>query len=293
MKIGIVGMGNWGSRVYSEHRELVKEGFIDGVATYDASYSVQTDYKDYKRLLEKVDAVDICTPNETHYHLVKQALNANKHVLVEKPMSVNSDECYELIELASEKGLVLQVGHIFRFANVIKKLKKLHDKNKFGDLLYMTLDWTTLMNYRSNVDIIWDLLPHPLDIIHYVTHKFPERWNVLGKNVRRREKKEFALINLDYGDFYANVELSWLTPQRRRHLKFVGRNATAVVECVQQMMYIYEKDNNKNMVNIQKNNTIRDEIKNFVGSVATGKMPLNSHIVGARNVEAIEKILGY
>jgi len=303
MNIGVIGIGSWGRRVLGEYADLSKDGKIDGFGICDNNKDLLNKYKkehnpniisnDYKDFLKKdeIDAVHICLPNNFHYKVAKEALVNGKHVLLEKPMTVKSDEAYELIEIASQNGLILQVGHIFRFANVIRRVKELFDENYFGDIYYLTMNWTTLMNPMEGIDIIWDLLPHPLDMIHFLTGKWPSEWKIISRAYRREELSEVAFINLNYDKFFATIGLSWVTPERKRLLEIVGSNRSARVECVKQKIHIFEGNERDFDLEVQSNNTIKDEAMNFITSIKQNKMPFNSHIIGAKNVDIIEKIL--
>jgi len=302
MNIGIIGVGYWGKKVVGEYIELAKEGKIEGVGICDVREEVLKEFedrehvikvsKDYREFLkgDDIDGVHICTNNASHYEIAKEALQNGKHVLLEKPMTTDANKAYELVEISAHTGLILQVGHIFRFANVIRKAKELVEKNYFGKIYYFTLKWTTLMNPINGVDIIWDLLPHPLDIVHFLTGKWPANWQVSAKFYRRKSLNEIAFINLDYKDFVANIELSWVTPERKRLMEIVGSNRMAKVECVKQKILVFEDDKRFDM-EIEANNTIKGEAINFIESIKKGKLPFNSHIIGAKNVDVTERIM--
>ena len=301
MNIGIIGAGYWGSKLASEYIQLAREGIIDGIGICDVREEVLEKFndkkvikksRDYHSFLkeDKIDAVHIAVNNAFHYDVAKEALENGKHVLLEKPMTTESNKAYELIEVSANHGLILQVGHIFRFANVIRKAREMISKGEFGELRYFTLKWTTLMQPISGVDIMWDLLPHPLDIIHFLTGRWPHDWQVMAKSYRRKEPNELAIINLDYKDFIATIELSWVTPERKRLMEVIGAEKMAKVECVKQEMHIFENGKEYD-VKIEVNNTIREEALNFISSIKNKKMPFNSHIIGAKNVDAIEKII--
>jgi len=302
MNIGVIGIGYWGSKVVREYIDLAREGIINGVGICDIRKETLENFKgnenvvklgtDYKEFLKDdgIDAVHIAVNNDSHYDVAKEALKNGKHVLIEKPMTTDSSKAYELVELSAHHGLILQVGHIFRFANVIRKAKEMVNENYFGDIRYFTLKWTTLMQPIKGVDIIWDLLPHPLDIIHFLTGKWPSKWQVMARAYRREMPNELALINLDYDDLIANIELSWLTPERKRLIEIIGEKRMAKIKCVKQRMRIFENGNEFD-VEIEANNTIREEALNFTESIKSQKMPFNSHIIGAKNVDVIEKIM--
>ena len=299
MDVGIIGIGYWGKKVVREYIDLYEEGFIDSIAICDIDESrlepfkeqVKT-YTDPEKFIRDIDAVHICTNNQTHYEIAKTALMDETNVLVEKPMTMDHGQAYNLVELASENGLVLQVGHIFRFANAIRKVRELHKERFFGDIRYVKLEWTSLMPSIKDLDIIWDLLPHPLDIINFVTGEWPTEFRVTGRAYRREKLSEVAFIQADYNnDFFANIAISWLQPIRRRTMEIVGSKRSAVVDCVGQEIEAYDEDGSKNRIEVVSNNTIRDEALNFLNAIKTGRNTFNSAIVGARCVETIERVL--
>ena len=177
IKVGVIGVGYWGKKVLREYFDLANENpNVKLVAVCDPmqenllhakdNFNVPNIYNDYKEMLTSpyIDAVHIATPNDTHYPIAKLALESGKHVLVEKPMTKSSIEAYDLIETASKKGKVIQVGHIFRFNNAISELKRLIQTGALGKIFVGKLEWTDKYTPKTETNIIYDLLPHPLDI---------------------------------------------------------------------------------------------------------------------------------
>src|SRR3990170_2665928 len=127
INVGVVGAGYWGKKIVSEYMQLAKQDSHVGLQTVCDHleenlkccevYSIPCLTKFHKEAVSspEVDVINICTPNETHYEICREALEAGKHVLVEKPMTLSSAEAYELVELAHKQNLVLSVGHIYRF----------------------------------------------------------------------------------------------------------------------------------------------------------------------------------
>ena len=184
IKVGIIGIGYWGKKLTKEYYELSKERLdIKLAAVCDKSednlsfaknnFGIQNTFADYRELLPHVDAVHIATPNDTHYQIAKDALEAGKHVLIEKPMTKSSKESYELVELAANREKLIQVGHIFRFNNAVNELKKLVQNGVLGKIFVGKLEWTDKYFPKTETDIIFDLLPHPLDILNYVFNEWP------------------------------------------------------------------------------------------------------------------------
>lgn len=284
-----------------EYLALRKDGLIDAVYVADRSKPAREraakagrldgTATSVKGLLGKVDAVHIATRNEDHYAVARQALDAGRHVLVEKPMTTDSHTSYELAERASAAGVVLQTGHIYRFNNAIHEVKKLLDKDFFGNVYYTRFQWTTKMPSPDGIDIIWDLMPHPLDIMHYLTGEWPKETVGVARSFRRKGPAETAFITALYpGGQPVNFELSWLRPIRSRSMEIVGEKKDAIVDCAGQKIEIVE-DGKTRPHPVKVNNTVRDEVEHFVTSIGQRKNPLNSAIIGARNVQAIESIL--
>lgn len=297
MRIGVIGIGSWGLRVAKEYLDLVRDGYIDDLILCDIDKSkleifsdeaITTDSLDH--LINRVDGIHICTPNSTHYEITKKALENGVHVLVEKPMATDHGKAYEIAELALSNDLILQVGHIYRFANVIRKTKELYEKNYFGEIYYFNLTWTHLIPYIDGVDILWDLLPHPLDILNFITKEWPLEFSGVGRAFRRATLNEVVSLQALFNHFFASIHLSWLSPIRRRVLEIVGSKRTALVECVKQTIKLYEEDEER-VMDVKANNTIKDEIINFIEAIKTGKNTFNSSIIGVKNVEMIEKAL--
>lgn len=297
MRLGVIGLGNWGIRVAREYIALKDEGIIDSLLLCDVDNSRLKPFTDREvsnqidEVIDKAEGIHICTPNSTHYNIAKKALESGVNVLVEKPITTEHNQAYDLVELSLNEKLILQAGHIYRFANAIRKVKELYENDYFGNLYYFNLSWTHLMPYMNNVDILWDLLPHPLDILNFITREWPTEFVGVGRAFRRDRLNEVSTIQAIYKDgVFANIHLSWLSPIRRRVFEIVGSKCTALIECVKQEVRIYE-DGKEKLLSIEANNTIRDEILNFMSAIENGRNTFNSSIVGARNVEMIERAI--
>jgi predicted dehydrogenase len=293
LRAGIIGAGYWGSKVAREYIALMKEKMLESVYICDVDNQRLKPFvdecktvNDINKVLKEVDMIHVCTPNSTHYEITRKALERHINVLVEKPMAADVNQAFDLVELSMKKGAILQVGHIFRFANIVRKVKQFFELGDFGKHYYFNLEWTHLIPPIENVDVTYDLLPHPLDIINFITGKWPLSFNGIGKTFRRPKLAEAAFIEAIYDEFFANIHLSWLCPVRTRKLEIIGSKKSINADCVKQTAIIYEGCSSRDLI-VDQNNTIRDEISNFLGSIKTGKSDFNSSIVGARTIEMI------
>ncbi len=305
--LAVIGVGYWGKKVTDEYlrlcqsnpkASLVKACDIqeENLKYCHEAYGISNEKltKDYREVLslEDVDGVHICTPNETHYKICKEALEAGKHVLLEKPMTLNSKEAFDLCEIAKSQSCVLQIGTIFRFNNALKKILGLVQKGYFGNIYYLKLRWTTLMPPPNNRDIIFDLASHPIDIINYLLDQWPVSVTCVTRFYRRKELDEVAYIVAELkGDVIAHIEVSWLQPSKVRELDLIGSERCADVDCLNQKIRIHENKNEKwRNVLVKRNNTIEAEAINFVESIIQGRGSVSSGLIGAKNVEVLEYI---
>ena len=296
MRVGVVGLGYWGSKVVEEYAALRDDGVIDAVAGCDvdrervaATDDVDAGYTDVDGLLPEVDAIHVCTSNETHAPVATAALDAGVDALVEKPLASTRADAYDLAELASETGRVLQTGHIYRFANVVRELRDLYRDEYFGDVRQINVQWTHHVDPRTEDGVLWDLLTHPIDILNFVTGEWPSDATGETYSFRHEDVAEAASLQLSGEIPPTTVGLSWVDPVRRRTFQVVGSRRTVVAECVEQTISVYE-DGEQSERQVTANNTIRTEAENFIEAIETGENTFNSAVVGARAVDAIQSI---
>jgi UDP-N-acetylglucosamine 3-dehydrogenase len=305
VKVGVVGAGYWGRKVISEYLALAKENpkvslsHICDIQEQNLLYCSKFFHipksrllKSYDELLDldQIDAVHICTPNNTHYQFCKEALMAGKHVLLEKPMTLSSRQAFELMDLEKKEGLVLQVGYIFRFNNALREARKLIRGKFFGDLYYLRLQWTNLMLPTPKRDIIFDLGPHPVDIINFLLETWPSKVTCKARAYTRKTLPEtvYAIVELNTL-VMANIELSWLQPGKERRVDVIGAERCATIDCLNQNVDVFQNHGrNSFRVNVQRNNTILTEVKHFVDRISEDVESVNSGLVGPMNVLVLE-----
>ena len=307
INVAVVGAGYWGRKVISEYLQLASiNPRVNLVKICDLKaenlkfcsevfhVSERTLCEEYKDVLcsDNVDAVHICTPNETHHEVCMEALGANKHVLLEKPMALSARDAWELVGTAESKHLCLQVGHIYRFNNALRMMRDLISQNYLGALYYLKLQWTTLAHSPLNRDIIFDLGPHPVDIMNYLLKKWPVKVTCRAKAYRRALMEELAYVTLEFDEkLMAHVELSWLQPGKVRELNIMGEERSATVDCLNQSINIFENNGGGSFsLDVTKNNTILDEASHFINSMLENNNHRNPGRVGAGNVAVLESL---
>jgi len=251
MKIAVIGAGYWGPN-------LMRNLFELGVLTHVCDKSKKALDKASKLpqchrvnlvqdadviMTDKtIDAVVIATQPNAHYPLAKQALLANKHVFVEKPLTLNSVEAEKLVELADKKGLVLMVGHTFLYSPDILFLKKMVTNGEFGDVYYMYSRRLNLGKIQSAANVVQDLAPHDISIFQYLLNKRCLGVQAYGGSYILENIEEVAFINFMYeNEIIVNLHLSWIDPLKIRELIVVGSKQMIKCDSLNKKIHLYNK----------------------------------------------------
>jgi predicted dehydrogenase len=295
--VGVVGLGHWGSKVVDEYVALREEGVIDGVVACDeddgrlaAVNEVDDRVKDLNATIDHVDGVHLCTPIGTHGPLGQTVLESNTDLLVEKPFTADPDSSFRLLQTAMRENRILQTGHIYRFANVMDRLRDLHRTGRFGTLEEITVRWTHNIAPPSGTDVLWDLAPHPIDILNYITGDWPSDEYCRTRTRPTADGPTAATAQFETAGADVRMDVSWDDHVRRRDVELCGTDASALVEAVEQEITVYD-EGGVHGVAVERNNTIRREARNFVDAIETRRNTANSAVVGIRTVEAIDRLV--
>jgi predicted dehydrogenase len=239
IKLAVVGYGYWGPNIVRnvmERSELELWGLCETnperVARFSARYPGIRTSADLDEVLgdPTVDAVSIATPPATHYPLAKRALEAGKHVMVEKPLATCSTQAQELVALAASKGLVLMPGHTFLYSPAVNKVRELIDSGELGEVYFVTSSRMNLGIYQAD-GVVNDLAPHDLSILLYWIGRPVSMVSATGSTVFQNGVPETAFLTLSFeGGPTANVQLSWLAPHKVRQMIVVGSRRMVIYD---------------------------------------------------------------
>jgi predicted dehydrogenase len=238
VRVGQVGLGYWG-------RNLVRN--FDALADLrwlcDASAETREEFAqgypgarvtgDFAELLadDEVEAVVIATPVPTHHPLAKAALEAGKHVFVEKPPAMRVAEMEELIGLAEARGLVLMPGHLLLYHPAVQKLKELVDAGELGDVLVVYGNRQNLGVIRKDENALWSLGVHDLSVILWLIQEEIVEASAHGHAFLNDGVEDVVFCYLRFASGkIAHMHLSWLDPHKMRRLTVVGRDKMAVFD---------------------------------------------------------------
>jgi predicted dehydrogenase len=249
--IGQVGLGYWGrnlARVFDDVADLTwlcdtSEPLREEFAQRFPDARVTGDFGELLAAND-VDAVVIATPVPTHFPLARAALEAGKHVFVEKPPAMYVSEMEELIGLAEARGLVLMPGHLLLYHPAVQKLKELVDSGELGEVLVAYGNRQNLGKIRKDENALWSLGVHDLSVIQYLIQEEIVEAAAHGHAFLNAGVEDVVFCYLRFASGkIAHMHLSWLDPHKMRRLTVVGRDKMAVFDDMEldQKITVYDK----------------------------------------------------
>jgi predicted dehydrogenase len=249
--VGQVGLGYWGKNLVRNFDDLADLRWLCDSderlrAEFAARYPNARVTGDFDDLLNdpELQAIVIATPVPTHHPLAKRALEAGKHVFVEKPPAMRESEMEELVAIAEREGLVLMPGHLLLYHPGVHKLKDLVDSGELGDVLCVYGNRQNLGKIRKDENALWSLGVHDLSVILYLLDEEPSEAVAHGRDFLNPgvEDVVFCYLRFPSGRI-AHMHLSWLDPHKMRRLTVVGREKMVVFDDMEldQKVTVYDK----------------------------------------------------
>jgi predicted dehydrogenase len=240
IRAAVVGLGYWGPNLarnlqVSDDYELV--GLCDQVpgrlSKVGENYPWAKRFASLPEMLKetKPEVVVIATPVASHHASVKTALEAGCNVLCEKPLASTVAQAAEIVEMAARLNLRLFVDHTFTYTGAVRSIRDLYNSRKLGDLFYVDSVRVNLGLFQPDVDVIWDLAPHDLSILHYVINRKVLSVRAHGSSHNPRHLADVAYVSVEYeGGLEAHMHLSWLSPVKVRRMIFSGTGSSAIYD---------------------------------------------------------------
>ena len=236
--LGLIGCGHWGPKVA---RSLASVGGdLRVLCDLDPArleplrqrYPGSRATTDYRQAIADpgVEAVAVCTPVATHYEIAKAALEADRHVLVEKPLADSVGRAEELVELADRRGLVLHVDHTLVHSAGVQRIRSVIDSGEIGELLYIDCVRINLGLFQSDVNVLWDLAPHDLSVVCYLMDRRPRWVSAVGAaHLGRFESQAYLTVKYD-DSLIAHLHVNWLAPVKIRSTLIGGSKRMIVYD---------------------------------------------------------------
>lgn len=319
IRLAQFGVGRWGNHLLRNFLALSAVDVVAVVEPRTAQHPLIRDKFDLAPAIAlttdaeavlanpKVDAVAIATPAATHYALIKTALKNGKHVLAEKPLTLNVAECEELCELAVENRVQLVIDHTYLFHPVVQQGKAVLNHQPLGTLRYGYAARTNLGPVRPDVDALWDLAIHDIAIFNHWLGELPIAVAAQGQIWLQSDRPaephfpaglaDIAWLRLLYpSGFEATIHVSWANPDKQRRLGIVGDRGTLIFDEMQadaplvlqrgefepQGLYFMPTNLNREVIDIPPGEPLKQVCQHFVDCVGQQTdSPLSSGQVGA------------
>ena len=240
VRIAVVGLGYWGPNLVRNLHELPEADVAlvcdtrrEAVAGTTLRYPSVSGTTRFTRVLNdaSIEAVVIATPVGTHYELAAAALEAGKHVFVEKPLAASSAEAMELVRLAVANERVLMPGHTFLYSAPVRMVRSLIEAGELGEIYFVSTSRVNLGLHQKDVSVVWDLGPHDVSILRYWLDESPKLVSARSRGCIVPETPDVAFIHLEYpSGTLAHVEVAWLAPSKLRRTAIVGSRKMVVYD---------------------------------------------------------------
>ena len=319
IQVGVIGYGYWGPNLVRNFAEVTGSRVVavcdlrsERLAQARTRYPAIETTTDYRDLLANpgVDAIAIATPVSTHFELAMQALQAGKHVLVEKPLTATSEQAVRLIEEADRRNRVLMVDHTFVYTGAVRKIRELVASNELGDLYYYDSVRVNLGLFQHDVNVIWDLAVHDVSIMDYVLPSQPYAVSATGMSHVPGEPENIAYLTLFFdGCLIAHIHVNWLAPVKVRRTLIGGSRKMIVYDHLNpgEQVKVYDKgitvNNDAESVyrmlvgyrtgdmwapQIDRTEALRTQVLHFISCIEEDERPITDGEVGLQVVRVLE-----
>ncbi len=319
LKIGVVGCGYWGPNLIrnfslTPHCALKvlcdkSAGRLSHMRRLYPNVGVTENFEELITDPE-LGAIVIATPVRCHFPMAKAALEAGKHVFLEKPLARTQAEAEELVSLAEQKRLVIMVGHTFLFSPAVRRMKEIIDAGDIGQVQYISARRLNLGLYQKDINVAWDLAPHDISIILYLLEEFPFEVACHGSSHVGRCVEDVMMMSLRFHkNRCAFIHNSWLDPKKVRQMTVVGSQRMIVYDDTEPLekLKIYDARvevpphydtfaeftysyhyGDSYVPYIKQDEPLKLECQHFVECVREGKTPITSGRLGLDVVRILE-----
>ena len=302
--VAVIGCGLWGKNIVRNFYNLnalntVCDLDTENLKRLSAEYENVNFTTDFQSVLNnpEIEAVAVVTPSHTHFKVVSTALNAGKHVYVEKPISTVAKEAKELMEMAEEKNLTLMVGHLLLYHPAVNRLKMLVNEGALGEITYVQSDRLNINYFKNDRSVMWDLAPHDLSMTSYILGKAPLRViSAVGASSDRNNIMDITHVTVEYeGGIIGQISDSWIHPVKRVNLLVRGTKATAIFDDTlsQNKLQIFDqttpgvsKQESLDFIEIEP---LKLECQHFLNCIEQGTKPRSDGLNGYQVVSILEE----
>ena len=319
LRIGAIGCGYWGPNLI---RNFVENPGASVIAVSDLQVEpmnrmrqrfpeIEYAVRDYREMFDmNLDAVVIATPPATHHAIARDCLEHGLHVLVEKPITLNSDDAQRLIDVAEAHDRVLMVGHTFEYNSAVRAIKEMIRSGELGDIYYIDAIRASLGLFQTKANVIWDLAPHDISILRYLLGGDPVSVSTHASSCVQEGIEDVAYTTLAFpNNVLAHIRSSWLDPSKQRRITVVGSKKMVIYDDVEPLEKVKIYDKGVKAIRhtdtfgefsfayhygdvvipyIRFEEPLRVQCQHFIDCVREGKQPRTDGYNGLRVVQVVE-----
>ena len=305
MRVAVIGAGNWGRNLVRTFYNLgvlkaVAEADLERCRKISKEYPEVSVYNNYLDLLKSdIPAVAIATPAHTHYKLALEALQADKDVFVEKPLTLTASEAEELTRFAENKGLILMVGHLLLYQPAIQHIKNCIESDIIGKVYNLHQERLKLGRVRSVENVLWSFGVHDLAVLLYLVGQQPEEIQVVGQCAIQPKIEDDVYLHMHFRDgVKAHLHTAWLWPEQQRRLTVVGSRGMLVYNELEQVVTLHRKGIAPDLSNRDQGSEVLFrgseeplvlECEHFLNSVSARRLPLSDGRSATQVVRILEQ----
>ncbi len=233
LSVAVIGCGHWGKNLVRNFSEIgalkaISDPSPDVQNRMSENFGVSASSVEEILSDSKIDAVVIAVPAQLHHEIALKALNADKHVFVEKPITLTIKDAQELCDVASAKNKTLMVGHLLQYHPVFLKLKHMVRNGELGDIRYIYSRRLSTGKIRVHENVLWSFAPHDISMVLALAGCEPEKTVGFASDFLTGGISDFASVQMAFPNgVKAHIETSWLNPFKEQRLVVVGEKAMA------------------------------------------------------------------
>ncbi len=306
--IAIIGCGHWGKNLVRNFAEL---GSL--VAVCDPNDQLAQSYAEqynvgnlsFAAILASpaIEGVVLAVPAPLHAPMAIEAMNAGKHVYVEKPLAMNRIEAEAMIASAKENDVQLMVGHLLQYHPVFMAVRGLVESGELGSLSYVYSNRLSFGKVRSEEDVIWSFAPHDISMILSLTGHEPGTVRTESTSILQPNIADSAMVHFEFqSGLKAHISVSWLHPYKEQKLVVVGKNSMAVFDDTRPWneklaLYRHVVQATDGLPNLEKaevkyievpqSEPLRNECQHFLDIVSGNVVPLTDGDEGLRVLKVL------
>ena len=317
IRIGVIGYGYWGPNLVRNFFEnnsceikTVADFKPERLVSLKKQYPSIFTTTDAEEIFQdkNIEAVVIATPISTHYALAKKALEANKHVLVEKPLADSYQKGLKLVKLAKKKKKILMIDHTFLYTEAVQTIKRLIDNGELGKVNYFDSIRTNLGLFQTDANVLWDLAAHDIAILMYLITERPKSIQAGGVSHTKNGIENIGFITIKYASgLLAHFNSSWSSPVKIRLILIGGTKQMIVYNDVEptEKIKVYDsgykfimgKDKRRTHIDyrigdiyipkVELKEALSNMVADFILAIRDNKKPVSDAVLGLKVVKTL------